>query len=133
MSVIDENTPYELKSLSLEKPEVHIVILEDGTSNWDIGKIEEAVTDKIEENEHQEENTQEDYKTEEESPFTLKVNSVEINNGIFTYDDHSSKTFVEIVDMDQTLSGDISANIYDVVTELNACLLYTSPSPRDRG
>ncbi len=104
MSVIKSDRPIELQSIAINEPEVNIVILNDGTANYDIVKPSA---------------TNEPTEAAESGSFLVKLKSYTIENGKLTYDDRKGDIFVKINDLNHSGSGDFTEDIYDLVTKTN--------------
>ncbi|HYG40527.1 MAG TPA: AsmA-like C-terminal region-containing protein [Cytophagales bacterium] len=101
MSVISGDK-IKINSVTLDEPRIFIKVLPNGIANYDIA-IEDT--------------TAMEDTTSEESEFALSVEGWEINNGYVVYDDRSSKTYAEIVDLDHSGSGDFTQDIFDLSTK----------------
>ena len=90
----------QVNRVELNQPEIMVLVLEDGTANYDIAVSEE---------EPQEE-------TDEAAEFNVSVDSWEINDGHIGYYDMSSNLMTEIKGLNHTGSGDFTQDIFDLVT-----------------
>ncbi len=106
MSVIQTESPIEVQSVHLDKPEVNIKILRNGTANYDIAKVDSTTTSSTTE-------------SAESYNFLVKLKEYSINSGSFVYDDKPNDTNIEITDMDHAGSGEFTAEIYDIFTKTN--------------
>ena len=103
MSVINASRPVEVKSVRLEEPSIHIIVLKDGTTNYDITIPAEEPAN---------ENTPEaDY-----SNVLIQLQEYSINNGHLIYDDRSMDVFVEAANIGHSGSGDFTIDVYDLDT-----------------
>lgn len=105
MSVIKGDN-YEIKKIKINRPQLLIKVLEDGTANYDIApasdeKAEVQVTD----------NT--------ESTFNLALKHFEISNAILHYIDESTGMKVEIFNLNHTLSGNLTDDVTTLKTKTN--------------
>ncbi|MFW5724837.1 MAG: AsmA-like C-terminal region-containing protein [Bacteroidota bacterium] len=85
---------YEIKSIRVDQPHVMLKVLEDGRVNWDIvvDTTDEQPDDAL-----------------EESDFNLALKKLTINEGVMVYDDRDLQFFLNLQDLDLTLSGDFTA------------------------
>jgi len=97
LSVI-KGESYEVKSISIVQPFVQLLILDDGTANWDIAKGDGAEEEAVAE------------ESEESSPFSLSLRKLRITNARFLYIDLETKTEMYAVGLNHTLSGDLTAD-----------------------
>ena len=102
MSVI-RGDAYELRKINIEQPVVNALVTEDGAANWDI-----AV--------ESEEETTEPETTSEESPFLIKLRSVEINDARIVYDDKSLVTYALLEGVNHKLTGDFTLDFTNLDT-----------------
>ncbi len=79
----------QVSSLVLDKPEINVIVLEDGTANYDIYIGESAEAEDEEESE----------------PFKLALDHWGINEGTVTYDDRSSDLYAEINNINHSGDG----------------------------
>lgn len=101
-SVLSNNRPVELTAVHLEKPDLQIYVLRNGTANYDIAlesTPEEADT------------------TTAESSFEVSLNHYSITDGRLLYDDHSADTYLQIEGLNHSGSGNFTSEIFDLVTE----------------
>ncbi|MFQ3577116.1 MAG: AsmA family protein, partial [Cytophagales bacterium] len=104
MSVI-KGDQIKVLGLRLEKPRIKAKVNKEGKANWDIAKKDTSAVD---------EKPKED---EEPSSFSLKVKKWEISKGYVSFDDYSSNTHAEIVNLNHSGKGDITNSIFDLVTK----------------
>lgn len=95
------NGEYEIKGFSIDNPKVDVRVLKDGTANYDIMKPDSLKTEE----------------EKEPSPFQLSLKHYEINNGEIRYDDRSSDLFAELINLNHTGKGDLSADVIDFDTK----------------
>lgn len=88
---------FEIKSIRLKNPDILLLVLPDGASNWDIMKVAEE-------------------ETPEEKPFVLHLNQLRILGGNLKYHDHSLATFVDALGINATLRGDLSLGLTTIAT-----------------
>lgn len=90
-------TPYEIRKISVKKPNINLLSLKDGTVNWDIAK------------EASDEDTAEAGESSEDA-FTLSLRHLSIRSGKLVYKDASLPFYLSMEGMDHDLSGDLSAS-----------------------
>jgi vacuolar-type H+-ATPase subunit H len=98
MSVISGDE-IKVKKLFLNEPDINIIVLKNGTSNYDIVKQDTTVVEK---------------KTDEEiedSNFKIHLKKFEIINGNLIYDDRSSEIYALLENINFVLSGDLTEDI----------------------
>ena len=103
MSVISGDQ-IKIKGVLLDKPDIHIIVLEDGTANYDIAKdtgAEETSTEEAESGE----------------PMSISIDNWTINEGSFAYIDLSLPFYTILEGLNHSGSGDFEADIFDMVTE----------------
>lgn len=83
-----------VRSIRLVKPKIHVMVLPDGTANYNIMKSEEEVK-------------KEDTTSEKSSPFAFKLSNYEIKDGTVIYDDQQSPMYAEITELNHKGSLDI--------------------------
>jgi hypothetical protein len=101
MSVISGDK-IKINSIILDKPRIFIKVLPNGIANYDIAIADTAAVEE---------------ETGEKSEFALSIDSWKITDGYVVYDDKSSKTYAEIVDLDHSGSGDFTQDIFDLSTK----------------
>ena len=101
MSVISGDQ-IEIVNVSLLEPMINIIVLEDGTANYDIAKS----TDEVEAEEE----------TGESAPMSIKIQGWEIVNANIVYADAATPMVAAIAGMTHTGSGDFSQDVFDMVT-----------------
>lgn len=102
MSVI--NGDMRLKGLYLNKPDIHIKVLEDGSANYDIAIASEEVEEEIEDTE------------ETATEFSFAIDHWAINNANIIYDDLTLPFLLELKDLTHTGGGDFSQELFDLTT-----------------
>ena len=85
----------DIQSVQIDKPQIHAVISEDGSVNWDVTKPSESTE------------TAESL-TEESSGFNLKIKKFVITNGSVMYEDLQGKMLAVVNDLNFSLKGDLS-------------------------
>ena len=101
MSIISGDQ-MEIKALELEKPLIQILVLADGTANYDIAIEEENLTDSAADTAATE--------------FNIGIERWEINNGRIVYDDRSIPVRIALEGVKHTGSGDFTQDIFDMET-----------------
>ncbi|MEM7514407.1 MAG: AsmA family protein, partial [Bacteroidota bacterium] len=104
MSVITGG-PISLKKMILEEPDLNIIVLKDGTANYDIAKASSDET------------TEEETSTSTDDSFLIKLQSYEIKNGSMVYEDATLPMKMEIAELNHTGNGDFTLVNYDLRTE----------------
>ncbi|MEE4178106.1 MAG: AsmA-like C-terminal region-containing protein [Bacteroides sp.] len=89
---------FEVKRISLTRPDLLLKVLEDGTANWDIMK-----------------ETEEEEIIDEEA-FVLHLKSVKIAEGKVAYLDDEGEIYVDVDDLNGVLKGDLSLDVTDIST-----------------
>lgn len=101
MSVIRSEGPVEIHTFSFVKPDVHVLALRDGSTNYDIIKT----NDTVQEN-----------KTTEEQNFTIQLRNYEVKNGNVVYDDKLNDSYIEIIDLNHQGNGEFTQDLFELVT-----------------
>lgn len=91
-----------LKSISLSEPDITIITLSDGTSNYDIAK---------------ETDSEVSVEATEPSEVSFGIKSFKIEEGEFVYFDQTSSFFTQLASINVSGSGDFQADIFDLITE----------------
>jgi hypothetical protein len=105
MSVISGDE-INVKTISLSDLNVNAIVLADTSANWDIAKASDE-TEVVEE------------ETEEASAFKLGLKDLSITNANITYVDETMDLSTAIKNLNFHLSGDMTADVTDLVTETN--------------
>lgn len=92
---------FEIKGFSLVKPKIDVRILTDGTANYDIMKPDSLKTPE----------------EQEPSSFKLSLKHYEIVDGQIKYDDRASNMFADLVSLNHSGSGDLTADVIDFDTK----------------
>ena len=91
-------TKTEIKSITLVKPSVHIVILQGGEANYNILKRRPSSV-----------------KSSTENPsFNIDIDRWKIEDGQIKYDDRRQRTFLELTGVNHSGNGDFTQNISDL-------------------
>lgn len=102
-SVVQSGKPIQIESVHLQKPEVNVLVLEDGLANYDIAK---PTDERLEETAEQ-----------ELSEFEIKLKSYSLADGNIVYDDKSAGIYLAIKDLDHEGNGNFTSQVYDLDTE----------------
>ena len=105
MSVI-RGDKIKIKSITLDKPYIHLKVLPDGTSNWDI-----AIKSKETLKKQGEDTT---------SNFKMALQKYAINDGKIIYDDKSYNFYLELDSFNHTGQGDFTSDDFDLNTHSTA-------------
>ncbi len=105
MSVINGDK-YEIRTISLDQPRIHALVLKDGKANWDITKPSVDTTGVVD--------------TAKSAPFKMGLEKFEIKNAYIVYDDASMGFYTELYNMTHTLSGDFTSDnfLLETLTEI---------------
>lgn len=90
--------PLEIKSVTLDKPEINVIVLANGKANYDIAK---PTTDT----------------TTTETAFQIKLQEYAITGGNITYDDRFGGTYLKMTDLNHSGEGDFTQDIFDLTTK----------------
>ncbi len=103
-SVIEGN--YTVKSVTIDGADVYVKVLEDGTANYDIAKIDTTAIDEVVEE-----------PSEEPSDFKFELAHYGLTNSNIVYDDASMDTYVSLKNLNHTGNVKINNDLYNVVTK----------------
>ncbi|MBE0640524.1 MAG: AsmA family protein [Bacteroidales bacterium] len=106
MSVF-RGAPYEIRKISIHKPNINLRVLEDGTSNWDIALATEA-------------EPEDSTVVSDEDGFLVSIQKLQISDGRLSYHDRSIPFFMSLEGVNHTLSGDLSASTTRLETSTTA-------------
>ncbi|MFK7809382.1 MAG: AsmA-like C-terminal region-containing protein [Saprospiraceae bacterium] len=101
MSVINTDDPIQINAVTLQEPKIHLIVLKDGKSNYDIAGSSE---------------------TEEpagEYSFLVQLKEYSITNGDVIYDDRQSGNYVAMKNLNHQGKGDFTQDIFDLATQTN--------------
>ena len=101
MSVI-RGDKIKIKSIILDRPYIHLKVLTDGTSNWDI-----AIKSK---------DTLKKEGKDTTSNFKMALQKYIINDGKIIYDDKSYNFYLELDSFNHSGQGDFSSEVFDLIT-----------------
>lgn len=100
MSVIRNTGSIKVKSVRLVKPDIHVLVLADGTANYDVAIATEETTP-----------------ADTAAGFNFELQDYSIEDGRLVYDDRSTGTFLTISDLDHSGSGNFTQDQYDLDTK----------------
>lgn len=92
----------QIRAIELEKPFIQVLVLEDGTANYDIAIAEETLPG------------QEDTTAAE---FKIGIQHWEVNGGRIVYEDRSIPVRINLEDVNHSGSGDFTQDIFDMRTQ----------------
>lgn len=99
MSVIKSDRPIEIESINLNKPDVNILVLNNGLANYDIVKPSEEEAEAA------------------EYDFLIQLRKYTISDGAFKYDDRAGDVFLELKNLNHSGQGDFTQDVFDLATE----------------
>lgn len=102
MSVISGDQ-IKIKGITLNEPDIHIIVLEDGTANYDIAKDTGTTTEEV-------------ASDEPSAPISIGIDNWSINNARFVYYDLSLPFYTTIDGLNHSGSGDFEQDVFDMVT-----------------
>ncbi|MBK6266172.1 AsmA-like C-terminal region-containing protein [Marivirga sp. S37H4] len=101
---IIKSEPLRIKGIILDQPTINILVLEDGSANYDIVVPSDET----------------DTTTTEESDMQIGIDHWEIKNGNISYYDQSADMAMSIIGLNHTGKGDFSQTVFDMVTKTTA-------------
>lgn len=102
-SLLGENTPLEIREVSLVEPKVHVVVREDGLANYDIAVPSD---------------TEASAETSAAADaLQIALRNYSISQGNVIYDDRAGDIYLEINGLDHEGSGNLTLTEYDLDTE----------------
>ncbi len=93
---------YKIEGITLTKPNINLIVEKDGKANWDITKPSE---------------TPQDTAKSEPSKFKLTLQKFKIEDGNIRYTDKQSNMAAEVLGLNHTLKGDLTASTTDLRTK----------------
>lgn len=103
MSVIKQDQDIEIKEIQMIEPDINIVVLKNGKSNYDIFQaVETAEASEEEDGEYN---------------FLILLKEYGIQSGNFTYDDRSADIHVKLMDINHNGAGDFTQDDFDLITK----------------
>lgn len=103
MSVI-KNENIEINAIDLVKPNMHVIVLRDGTANYDITAPAEATPETA---------------STESADFLINLESYSIEEGNITYDDRTMPVLVDLKGLNHKGSGNFTSEVFDLATTTN--------------
>lgn len=100
MSLLDEINVHKIR---LDEPHISILVLEDGTANYDISIPSDEVTEELKE-------------AEKSEGLSLKINKWEIIHADVSYHDKSMRFYTFLDDLTHSGSGDFSDDVFEMIT-----------------
>lgn len=99
MSVI-KGGRMDIKTIQLDRPRIHAIVLKDGKANWDITKPDTAKGPE----------------STEPSKFHLALNKLAITDGFIVYDDRQGNMKAKLAGLNHALKGDFTQDIFNLQT-----------------
>lgn len=99
MSVI-KGDMVDIKGIFIDRPNMNVRILKDGTANYDIMKASEP-----------------EKQTTESSAVKVKLNTIRITDGNITYNDKQGDMSAALINLDFTGNGDFTQQLFDFNTQ----------------
>jgi len=100
MSVINDS-PIQVKGITLNRPTINVLVLEDGSANYDITMPSDAPADTTESS---------------AAPIKIGVDHWEIIEGNIGYYDQSGAIALSLKGLNHTGSGDFTLSVFDMIT-----------------
>ena len=97
---------YTVKSVTIDGADIYVKVLEDGTANYDIAKVDTTAVEEVEEQ-----------TSEEPSDFKFELAHYGFTNSNIVYDDASMDTYVSMNNLNHTGNVKIDNEIYNVITK----------------
>jgi uncharacterized protein involved in outer membrane biogenesis len=104
-SLLSKSRPLEIVSVSLARPRAHLVVLNDGSANYDI--LRET-----------QDNPASD--SARENTMVIDLKRYSISNGSLIYEDRPNETYLSLLSLDHSGSGNFSGEVFDLDTETQA-------------
>lgn len=96
---------FKINGIYLDRPLIQGLVTKEGKANWDIALATDSTA------------TEEEVaEAEEGAPFEFKIDEWSITNGKMVYDDRLGNTYVEILGLDHSGTGDFTALSTDLAT-----------------
>jgi hypothetical protein len=90
---------YQFKSIAIDRPRLHLELLNDSTVNWDLVIASE------------------EDKNEESTALNFELDNVQIENGSLTYVDVAADMAVHLIGLNHTSSGNFSTEAFTLASE----------------
>lgn len=94
----------KINGIELDRPEINVIVLEDGSANYDIAVASE------------EEEVPEEPASEEPTKFNVGIDHWAITNGHLVYDDATLPFKMELKGLNHSGSGDFNQDVFDLST-----------------
>ncbi|WP_375578907.1 AsmA-like C-terminal region-containing protein [Marivirga tractuosa] len=101
---IIKGDPINIKGIMLDQPLINILVLEDGSANYDITYPSE----------------EEEEETTSEEELKIGIDHWEIKNGRINYFDQMSDVALSLIDVNHTGNGDFTQSVFDMETKTSA-------------
>jgi len=88
---------FSIRKIGIRNPEVNLIMLDNGMSNWDIAMESEG-------------DDEPPVETVDTVQFKMELKSFKIENAIITYHDEPNKIYLRLDHLDHSLSGNLSAD-----------------------
>lgn len=96
--------PLNIQSITLDNPEINVIVLSDGTANYDIAKPSADTSTT-------------------ETKFEIMLQVYAINGGNITYDDRQGGTYLKLTGLDHSGEGDFTQDVFDLDTKTEIAAL----------
>ena len=96
-----------LKKVILDQPQIHAIVLKDGTANWDIMAPDTTTIEN-------------DTIPADTGNINIKLNEYRLNNARIVYEDATLPMKAEIIGLNHSGSGNFTLDVYDLVTKTSA-------------
>lgn len=108
MSVIKSDRPIEVQSITLNKPDINIIVLNNGKANYDI--VESSG----------------ESSSSGDLDFLVQLKKYKISEGNFTYDDRAGNIFLKLKNLNHQGNGDFTQDVFDLETSTSIAQLTAS-------
>jgi len=98
-------SPYEIKKVVLNSPDLRLLVLEDGSVNWDI-LLPDEISDET--------------SADEDELLVLNIKDMRVTGGNVVYDDKELEFIMKLDNLEGNISGDLSAGISNLLIEAEA-------------
>lgn len=113
MSVI-EGGKIQINTIGLVSPDLHVIIMKDGTANYDIAKASEDLEEEVEEE------TEVESDDSEGGGFSIGLSEYYIRNANITYDDRAGGMYAHLENFTHEGSGDFTEDDFLLKTMTDA-------------
>ena len=90
---------YQFKSIAIDRPILHLELLNDSTVNWDIAIATEEDT------------------SEESTALNFELDNIQIENGALTYTDVAADMAIHLTGLNHTASGNFNTDAFTLTSE----------------